>query len=136
MDYKKLMQLRNEQNAFGNLVGIKITEMSDKHAVCELEITDDHLNPMGTVHGGVLFTIADIAGGSAAISCNYQVTTMTSDFHFLNAGIGTKKLIAEGSCEKAGHKVQVYRVDVRDQNGTELAFGTFSYMVLPQSIDF
>ena len=68
IDYQKIMETRNASNAFANLIGLKITEISDGHCTCEMAITDDMKNPIQSVHGGVLFTIADVTGGGAAAS--------------------------------------------------------------------
>ena len=44
------------QNAFANLIGLKITEISDGHCT-EMDITDDMKNPIQSVHGGVLLRL-------------------------------------------------------------------------------
>ena len=63
MDYEKLCRIRNEQNAFGNLVGVKIVEIREGYARAELEVTPELSNPIGSLHGGCLFTMADVTGG-------------------------------------------------------------------------
>ena len=105
MDYEALRRIRNEQNSFGNLVGVRIEEIREGYARSVLDVRADLSNPIGSLHGGVLFTIADITGGSAAVSHGEQVTT-------------------------------VYRIDVRDQDGTLLTAGTFTYMSLRKKIEF
>ena len=132
IDYQKIMETRNASNAFANLIGLKITEISAGHCTCEMEITDDMTNPIQSVHSGVLFTIADVTGGGAAASHGFDITTVDSSFHYLRPGIGTKKLTASARELKAGRNLLVYDVSVADEKGTVLAEGIFTYMKLKE----
>ena len=90
MDYEKLRELRNKQNRFGDLAGVRIVEIREGYARTELEVKPEFLNPIGSVHGGCLFTMADITGGSAAVSHGEQVTTADADIRYLRPGINVK----------------------------------------------
>lgn len=50
---------------FAGRLGIQVTERVDGAARLALEVTDEHLNPAGTLHGGVLATLVDTAMGQA-----------------------------------------------------------------------
>ena len=130
MDYEKLMRERNVKNAYARYNGIKVTAMSKGAATAEMSITDNMLNPYHIIHGGCLYTIADVAGGAAATSYGYKVTTVDSSFHYLRAGAGTTKLVATAREIKAGKTLLVFDISVMDQNGTLLAEGIFTYMSL------
>ena len=126
MDYEALRRIRNEQNSFGNLVGVRIEEIREGYARSVLDVRADLSNPIGSLHGGVLFTIADITGGSAAVSHGEQVTTVDADIRYLRPGIGVKRIVCEAEEIKKGKTLFVYRIDVRDQDGTLLTAGTFT----------
>ncbi len=130
MDYQKLMVLRNKKNAFAGVVGIKLTEIREGYARAELAVNEHHLNPIGSVHGGCLYTLADMAGGAAATSHGYAATTLNSDIHYLNAGIHTTYLYAEAKEIKHGKKTMVYEIHITDQNQKLLAAATFTFMSL------
>ena len=136
MDYEKLRELRNKQNRFGDLAGVRIVEIREGYARTELEVKPEFLNPIGSVHGGCLFTMADITGGSAAVSHGEQVTTADADIRYLRPGIGVKRIVCEAEEIKKGKTLFVYRIDVRDQDGTLLTAGTFTYMSLRKKIEF
>ncbi|HIZ74798.1 MAG TPA: PaaI family thioesterase [Candidatus Mediterraneibacter stercoravium] len=136
MDYEALRRIRNEQNSFGNLVGVRIEEIREGYARSVLDVRADLSNPIGSLHGGVLFTIADITGGSAAVSHGEQVTTVDADIRYLRPGIGVKRIVCEAEEIKKGKTLFVYRIDVRDQDGTLLTAGTFTYMSLRKKIEF
>ena len=135
MDYEALRRIRNEQNSFGNLVGVRIEEIREGYARSVLDVRADLSNPIGSLHGGVLFTIADITGGSAAVSHGEQVTTVDADIRYLRPGIGVKRIVCEAEEIKKGKTLFVYRIDVRDQDGTLLTAGTFTYMSLSKKIE-
>lgn len=136
MDYEALRRIRNEQNSFGNLVGVRIEEIREGYARSVLDVRADLSNPIGSLHGGALFTIADITGGSASVSHGEQVTTVDADIRYLRPGIGVKRIVCEAEEIKKGKTLFVYRIDVRDQDGTLLTAGTFTYMSLRKKIEF
>ena len=43
MDYEKLRELRNEQNVFGDLAGVRIVEIREGYARTELEVRPELL---------------------------------------------------------------------------------------------
>ncbi|HIX63498.1 MAG TPA: PaaI family thioesterase [Candidatus Mediterraneibacter colneyensis] len=135
MDYERLCRIRNEQNAFGNLVGVRIVEIREGYARSELEVRRELSNPIGSLHGGVYFTMADITGGSAAVAYGEQVTTVDADIRYLRPGIGIKKVICEAEEIKKGKQLFVYRVDLKDEKGTLLSAGTFTYMSLHKAVE-
>lgn len=133
-DYKNIREFRNAMNTFGDDLGIVTTKITAGHAECELPVTERFLNPIGSIHGGCLFTIADIAAGSAAASGGTLMTTVSSDFHFLTPGIGCRTLYAAADAIKEGKQICVYEVKVKDENGKILAEGTFTYFNLGKPI--
>lgn len=50
---------------FAGRLGIRVAETGDGDARLAFEVTDEHLNPAGTLHGGVLATLVDTAMGQA-----------------------------------------------------------------------
>ena len=105
MDFEKLKSFRNINNNFAKLLGIELTELSDGYAKATMKVTKDFLNPIGSLHGGCLYTIADIVGGAAASSYGIHVTTIDGNFHYLRAGINTKELSATATEIKKGKKI-------------------------------
>ncbi len=52
------------KNLFNNcnvckLLGIEVYDLTEGHAKGKLTISREHINVFGTVHGGMLFTLAD-----------------------------------------------------------------------------
>lgn len=135
MDYELLKKVRQARNAFCNSLGLIILEIGPGTAKSKLPVRKDHMNPVGSVHGGCIFTMADTTAGSAASSYGIQVTTLDSTIHFLRPGLNTDCLYAEAKEIKHGKRVSVYNVEVTDDQGALLASATFTYASLGKPID-
>ncbi|MCI8659227.1 MAG: PaaI family thioesterase [Lachnospiraceae bacterium] len=122
------MKYRNENNHFAVLLGIRTLKMNPGYAMGEMELTKQHINAVGSVHGGCIFALADTIGGAAAASHGTQITTISGDFHYLSAAMeGCKRLIAVAREIKYGKRILVYDVEVTDETGRGIAKGVFSY---------
>ena len=127
LSYEEIRKFRNENNEFTRHMGIVANILREGYAEGEMEIKKEHGNVIGSLHGGVLFTLADTIGGTAASSRGMKVTTVSSDFHFLSAGIDVRKLYATATEIKYGNKLCVYDVKVYSDQQKLLAYGVFTY---------
>ena len=101
---------------------MKVTAVDDGTATVELVLHPDSLNCWGTPHGGVLFTMADVAAGMALLTLRQEVTfTVSSSIEYLSAAPGTGKLTAVGTVEKMGGHMGFSRTDIRDEGGKLIA---------------
>lgn len=135
MDYQKLLEWRNHYNDFSSLLDMEVTEISQGCAKAEIPVSAKHMNPIGSVHGGCLFTLMDVVGGAAAFSHGFYVTTVDASIHYLRAGLNTTRLIASARELKYGKNILVYNVSVTDQDGKVLCEGIFTYMSLGKKIE-
>ena len=118
------------QNDFAGLVGVRIVRQSSGCCEAELEIRPEHMNPIGTVHGGCLFTLADTACGIAAASVGGVCTTVDGMIHFLNPAFQPKKLIAQASPLKVGRKIRNSEVGHTDETGCLISSARFTFYSL------
>jgi acyl-CoA thioesterase len=135
MTYQEIMDLRNRSNFFAIKQGIKVTELNEGYAVVHVKITDELQNPTHSVHGGLLFTLCDVACGSAASSYGIQITTVDSSFHYLRAALNVSELFAEAREIKHGRRVMVFEADVTDSEDTLYCRGIFTIMKLDIPLD-
>lgn len=130
--FQKILLRRNASNYFANRQGMKLTELQEGYAVAEMETTSNHLNPNGFLHGGCLFTIADVAcAGAVASYDGERCTTLDASIQYLRAGKDVKHLTATAHVVKRGRRVTVLYTEIFDQNHTLLCIGTFNYMTIP-----
>ena len=136
MTLHDILNYRNEMNPFAKMLHMETVEMREGYAKAVMPVGDELRNPQGAVHGGVLYTLADVAGGNAAASHGEWIATLDADFHYLRPALKLTSLTAEATELKFGKRVSVYDVKVSDQNGTVLASGTFTYASLGRKIEW
>ena len=133
--YQKILELRNREGGAINHMGVRITDLGPGWAKGEIKTEDYHLNPIGSIHGGVLFFLADSVAGSAASTRGSAVTTSNGFIHFLNPAIGVKKLVAEAIEMKAGKNLLTYDVIIRTEKDKIISKATMEYYNLHVAID-
>lgn len=110
-------------DAFAQFIGIQIVEATPERAVCELELGPQHLNGVGVVQGGVLFTMADLALAVAANAGDADRVTLSSHIDFLK-GIGKGVIVAQATPIKVGRTTALYSVQVIEK-GTGALLANF-----------
>jgi acyl-CoA thioesterase len=94
--------------------------------VCGMEISASHRNAGGGVQGGAIFTLADLA---FAVHSNLDMLQgadvgitvgQSCSISYLRAARGGR-LIAESACLSRGRNMAVYRITVKDDQGTLVA---------------
>lgn len=128
MDLEKLMERRNM--GFIREIGMEYTDVREGYARGELILRPMHFNPIGSVHGGVIFAMADTIGGTAATSRGRMVTTLSGNINYLRPAMNCEKLTAESREIKVGKNVCVYDVLIADDSGREIASARMTFYYL------
>jgi uncharacterized protein (TIGR00369 family) len=107
----------------GKLLGFTIVRDEEGKAAIEFEATENHANPMGTLHGGVLCDLADAAMGVAyrsTLAPGESFTTLELKINFLRP-VWKAKLRAEARVVGGGKTVGLVECDVFDPRGRLVA---------------
>ncbi|HEY4200182.1 MAG TPA: PaaI family thioesterase [Devosiaceae bacterium] len=107
---------------FRQLLGITVRSMADGRAVVELPHSEIVGNAHGTVHGGAIATLADVAVAMAAASVSpfgLGVLTVSMTTSFLNLGRGL--LTAKANVLSAGKSLVNVETTVTDATGLPVA---------------
>lgn len=117
---------------FAQKIGITLVDSEPGKATLELVITNEHLNGHGTVHGGVIFTLADVAFAIASNSYGIPSVAINTSITYMKAATqGT--LIAEASEFSKNPKLGSYVVEVYDQDREKIAvFQGLAYRKRPK----
>ena len=135
MDYQKMVEVRNERNLFVKKLGIVLEEIGPGYARVSKTVEAEDANPLGVPHGGLYFTMADNACGSAMASHGYAAVTLNASYQFFRSARVGDHLIAEAQEIKYGKTVCVYEARVTRQDGTLLGTGTFTFFQLGQKLE-
>jgi len=123
-------------NSMARTVGYDIVEAAHGRAVVTGNSSEEHLNPEGTVHGGIAATLLDTCMGLAVRSMlekGYALTTLEFKITFLRPITKeTGVLRAEGSLLTCGRRVGAAEGRLTDSSGRLLAHGTTTCMIFPR----
>lgn len=132
--YEKLKKICKPEWSYTALSGVDFVEIREGYAKTKIELEKHHMNGIGSVHGGCIFTLADCTGGFAALTRGQIVTSMGGEIHYLNAAIDSKVLYAETIELKYGRKTAVYDVLITDETGKMIAKATMTYYNLGKAV--
>ena len=101
-------------------LGIELVEVSIGKAVARMEVKEEHLNGINTVHGGAIFTLADFAFAVAANSHGRVTVAINVSISFMKAATnGTLTAIANEI--SLNPKIATYTVNICDEDGNLIA---------------
>ena len=63
----EVMERFIEQDLYARYLGVEICRWSEGYAKAKLQLNRNHLNSVNTVHGGVVFSLADSAFSVASM---------------------------------------------------------------------
>jgi acyl-CoA thioesterase len=121
------------KDAFAELCGIEIIEAGPGSARVRLAVDGRHLNSLGMVHGGVLFTLADMAFAVAAHSRGRSAVAINTTISFMKAG-RTELLFAEAREVSRNRRLATYSVQVADDSGEALCLFQGTVYIRAESI--
>lgn len=133
MNYEEFFRRYHNSRHFAGDLGVNLISISDGHAEAELPVTSRLFNPIGTIHGGVMYTLADCVCGCAALSRGQIATTVEGKLNHLRATTERdKKLIGKADVLHFGRQTIVTSVKIVNDSGKTVAAGLFTYFVLDE----
>ena len=119
--------MREEMGTFCARNGIRCTKMDVGYCELECDLGPEHKNPHGAAHGGMLFTMVDVAGCWAAAVVRgtegvRPLVTQNASIHYLRPVTGGR-LTARGRTVKSGKHTALAEVDIFDEQGRHVVRG-------------
>jgi len=132
-------RLRKRLEASPALAGLRpcLEELGADYCVLKLPYREELSNGSGTVHGGVLATLADTAV-AFALSTNFDgkmgFATADLTIHFLRRARGD--VWARARIVKKGQRINVGEVKIVDAHGAEVARALTSFILTTSTFDY
>lgn len=111
----KTTGLATDGDRFARHSGLEVAEVSPGYAKVRMPIQEYHLNGVGAVHGGALFTLADFAFAVAANSRGRTAVGINASIVYVKAA-RAGVLIAEAREISLNSKLGNYTVNISDEN--------------------
>ncbi|MBU1332661.1 MAG: thioesterase family protein [Gammaproteobacteria bacterium] len=134
-----------ERIPFNRLLGIQIDTLSEQRVLMSLPMQDALIGNFvhGILHGGVISSLLDVAGGAMALIGAFErhqhlspaermarlskLGTIDLRVDYLRPGRG-QRFIANAVLLRSGNKVAVVRSELHSDDGTLVAVGTGTYL--------
>lgn len=107
---------------FARRLGMVLDEIRPGYARYRMRVDESMCQFFGTIHGGVIFSLADAALGAAANSHGTVAVAMSMEIQYLVAGRPGEELVAEAVEEDLTRRTGLYRIIVREsESGSKIA---------------
>jgi uncharacterized protein (TIGR00369 family) len=107
----------------GELLGMRVVEVTPGEAVFVLDADRRHANPMGTLHGGVLCDLGDGAMGCAVATTleeGQTYTTVELKINFFKP-VWSQRLTARGKVVRRTRRLAYAEAEITDEQGSMVA---------------
>ena len=113
-------------------LGLRLERLQVGEAVVALDVEPKHRNLLGTLHGGMISTLADTATGVAmGSSLDEGLTWMTTSLGVTFLSPGRAGVVrATGRVVKRGRRFGYAEADVDSDDGTLLARATATFAIM------
>lgn len=109
-----------EKDQFAKKAGVRIISVKTGYAECKMMVTQDHLNGIGILMGGALFTLADFTFSLAANSHGTIAVTLNASISYLQKCVqGEVRAVATERFRSA--KTGLYQVVLKDESDNLIA---------------
>ncbi len=129
MDKQAKLELLNSRSGFNRHNGIVIKDVGEGFALAEAELKAEALNPWGMAHGGLVYSLCDVAAGVAANLAERKGVTLSANIQYLHPSRG-RYLRAEGRVIKDGRTVTVVETKVYNDENELTAAGTVEIFII------
>ena len=102
---EKIMEKITKENNYIKNLGIELVEYREGYAKGKMKVTENNINPYGSVHGGALYSLADTIAGFAAASYGTYASTVSGNMNFINPAMNTKYVYCEAKKVRQGKKI-------------------------------
>lgn len=118
---KRVKEYIASRDRLVDLLGAEVLEVSPGYAKVALTVEDRHLNAAEVCHGGVLFSLSDLAFALASNSHGHLALALEMSISFLRAVSSGKRIVAEAREEHLGKRTATYIITVTDEEGKKVA---------------
>jgi len=122
------------ERGFNRELGFIIREWQEDHSQLELSLTEKVLNRSDILHGGVVSTLLDVAGGLAGCYCNVQgnvrrAVTLSLNIQYIDS-VSAGAVFATARRRGGGYSIYFADAELLDEKGNLLATaqGTYKYI--------
>jgi acyl-CoA thioesterase len=120
-DYIEVIKENIESEPYVILFGIKVLELKKGYSLVQMKIKKSYDNIFSITHGGAIFSLVDVAFGSAANSYGTVAVALNISINYMKSVLAGDTLTAEATEVSRGRKVATYNIIVRNSSNEIIA---------------
>lgn len=109
------------KDPYAKFLGATMEIIAPGHSRVSITVTEEMVNFHGITHGGLVFSLGDIAFAAASNSRGQFAVALNVDIVFLKATKPGDQLVAEAIEQNQNGRTALYDIIVKDQNGELVA---------------
>lgn len=109
-----------QNDRFAKVNNIELLEIGEGTAKAQMKVTENHLNAVGIIQGGALFTLADFVFAAASNSRGKIAVTLDANVNFIKA-VSSGILTATASEINLRKTIAIYSVEIRNEKDELIA---------------
>jgi acyl-CoA thioesterase len=110
----------NDKDVFAKHCGVEILEIGEGSSRGRLILKPHHFNGVGIIHGGAIFTLADVVFAAASNSHGHVAVAINVNISYLKA-TETGTLFADAVENNARGRIGSYTITITDETGQTVA---------------
>ncbi len=118
----EIVQLMLEKDAFSQLLGIEVLQISEGSCQLAMTVSKELLNGFHIAHGGICYSLADSALAFAANSYGFQSVSIETSISHVKKVLENDRLTATVKELNKTFKSGLYEVTVTNQHKEPVAF--------------
>ncbi len=125
-----------ENEPYVKLFDIKLLELKPGYSVATMEVKEDHKNLHSTTHGGAIFSLLDVAFGSAANSYGIITVALNIEVNYIRPSNPGDILTAAATEVSRGRTVGTYNIKITNQKDKIIASSQAIGFIMGKKLPF
>ena len=131
MDFNEKKEIMTDvllNDEFSRHLGIEILNFEENFIKARIPFDKKLINNYGSLHGGALYSFADILGGTVAcVVSGHFCTTVEGSMNYLEPAVSKEYIYCEAKKVRAGSHLIVVKVKIKNDDGKLLDDGSFTF---------
>lgn len=112
---------------FSSHLGIEVLDVSEERITARIPFKKELTNNYGALHGGVVFSFADILAGTLACMGGKFASTAEGNMNYLKPAVAKEYVYGEAVLLRNGKHLVVVETKLTNEEGDLLDAGTFTF---------
>lgn len=114
---RRLFVQRVSEEPFAKFLDIRLVDVNEGYALCEMAYKEEMDNIHGTAHGGAVFSLIDEAFEISSNSHGTTAVALNMNITYIKPAKKDSTLQAESREMNRGRKTATYQITVSDEDG-------------------